>query len=271
MQRVCGPQGTKSEVERKGPSCGAEQTVLYSNANEKPGVLLPVPRAERGEPAPGSRGERGAQTEERRRARGSGATYGGGGGCGRGGGGPSAGPGRRGRTAEAPRLRRAGLRWAPSWSAPRARPPRRASPCIIDDSSRARPRRRAPPPPGPRATLCARPPLAAPAPARSPSRPSPAPSGPPDPRPPTLPGAPARLPSRYRLADLRPRAPDGMRAGARPAGGAAPERLPASPGPPPRRPHGPRQHRRRLRCSAALVYDKSLLAPGHTRSSCHSS
>lgn len=44
MQRVCGPQGTKSEVERKGPSCGAEQTVLYSNANEKPGVLLPVVR-----------------------------------------------------------------------------------------------------------------------------------------------------------------------------------------------------------------------------------
>lgn len=44
MQRVCGPQDTKREVERKGPSCGAGQTVLYPKANEKPGVLLPMVR-----------------------------------------------------------------------------------------------------------------------------------------------------------------------------------------------------------------------------------
>lgn len=70
-------------------------------------------------PAPESRGEKGNPAdEERRRGRGSGATYGSGGEGGSGG--PSAGPGRRGRTAEAPRMRRAGLGWAPSWSAPRA-------------------------------------------------------------------------------------------------------------------------------------------------------
>ena len=113
-------------------------------------------------PAPGSRGEKGNPVdEERRRGRGSGATYGSGGEGGSGG--PSAGPGRRGRTAEAPRMRRAGLRWAPSWSAPRARPPRRPSPCIIDDSRPPRAATRAPaagPPahPAPSSTPGARPP-----------------------------------------------------------------------------------------------------------------
>lgn len=96
-------------------------------------------------------GERGSRRAGSGRGGGSGATYGRGGEGG--GGGPSAGPGRRDRTAEAPRLRRAGLRWAPSWSAPRAAP-RRPGPCIIGDSPAARrapPRRRAPRPPRPRA------------------------------------------------------------------------------------------------------------------------
>lgn len=44
MQRFCGPQGTKGEAERKDPSYGSGQTVLYPNANKKPRVLLPVVR-----------------------------------------------------------------------------------------------------------------------------------------------------------------------------------------------------------------------------------
>lgn len=116
-------------------------------------------------PAPGSRGEKGKPAgEERRRGGGYGATYGSGGKGGSGG--PNAGPGRRGRTAEVRRMLRAGLRSAPSWSAPRARPPRRRSPCIIDDSRppraaarrRARPRHRAPRPPCPHADPWSAPP-----------------------------------------------------------------------------------------------------------------
>ncbi|CAI9167733.1 unnamed protein product [Rangifer tarandus platyrhynchus] len=203
-------------------------------------------------PAPESRGEKGNPAdEERRRGRGSGATYGSGGEGGSGG--PSAGPGRRGRTAEAPRMRRAGLRWAPSWSAPRARPPRRPSPCIIDDSRPPRAAARAP----------AAGPPARPAPAPTPgARPPPAP----DPRPRTPPpparlrpeahlplqGAPVR--SRRSAPFARPLAgcqagvpeppgPDPGRGSRAPVGGAAPERLasvpgPASPTPPPSRAGG---------------------------------
>lgn len=85
-----------------------------------PRALRQSPRPETGESAPGSQASGGARRARSGRGGGSGATYGSGGEGGSGG--PSAGPGRRGRTAEAPRLRRAGLRWAPSWSAPRARP-----------------------------------------------------------------------------------------------------------------------------------------------------
>lgn len=175
---------------------------------------------------------------------GSGATYGGGGG--RGGGGPSAGPGRRGRTAEAPRLRRAGLRWAPSWSAPRARPPRRASPCIIDDSRRARPRRARPRPPVLPSTtppIPARPSARAPRPParplpRAPAAPAPArsPACPSVPRPPTLPGAPDRptaRPPALSLPARRPASPrSGLDARGSPAGRGRRARAPASvPGP----------------------------------------
>ncbi|XP_035585210.1 translation initiation factor IF-2-like [Zalophus californianus] len=199
-------------------------------------------------PAPGSRGKKGKPaSEERGRGGGSGATYGSGGEGGNGG--PSAGPGRRGRTAEAPRLRRAGLRWAPSWSAPRARPPRRQSPCIIDDSRPPRAAARAP---------------AAGPPARS--APAPTPVAPPPPRPRPTPGPPARAarprpaahlplqdaPARPQRAAPPARAlagsqagvpapprPDPGRGSRAPAGGAAPERLASVPGPasptPPRR------------------------------------
>lgn len=193
-------------------------------------------------PAPGSRGEKGKPAgEERRRGGGSGATYGSGGEGGNDG--PSAGPGRRGRTAEAPRLRRAGLRWAPSWSAPRARPPRRPSPCIIDDSSRPRAAARAP---------------AAGPPARSAPAPTPAARPPPAPGPPARaahallpagawrPTYPCRTRPLARSAPRRPPAralagsqagvpappgPDPGRGSRAPAGGAAPECLASVPGP----------------------------------------
>ncbi|XP_032973564.1 proline-rich protein HaeIII subfamily 1-like [Rhinolophus ferrumequinum] len=192
----------------------------------------------------GSRGERGNPAgEERLPEGGSGATYGSGGEAGSGG--PSAGPGRRGRTAEVPRLRRAGLRWAPSWSAPRARPPRRPSPCIIDDSRPPRAAARAPaagPPPAPPPR---RPPARAlrtpPDPARAPPLPA---------RGPPTPAGRARSPAAHRAArppalslalrPASPRRPDrirGERAGLRQG---APRRSAsrASPGPPPRRPRG---------------------------------
>lgn len=194
-------------------------------------------------PAPGSRGEKGKPAgEERRRGGGYGATYGSGGKGGSGG--PNAGPGRRGRTAEVRRMLRAGLRSAPSWSAPRARPPRRRSPCIIDDSRPPRAAARAPAtgPPAHRApapTPGARP-LPAPCPRRrTPPPPAcqPAPSSPPTSagRARPLAGCQAGVPA--------PPGPDPGRGSRAPAGGAAPERLasvpgPASPTPPPSRAGG---------------------------------
>lgn len=79
-------------------------------------------------------------------------------------------------------MRRAGLRWAPSWSAPRARPPRRPSPCIIDDSRPPRAAARAP----------AAGPPAHPAPAPTPARARPPPAPGPRPR---APPPPALLPA----------------------------------------------------------------------------
>lgn len=193
-------------------------------------------------PAAGSQGEKGNPAdEERRRGRGSGATYGSGGEGGSDG--PSAGLGRRGRTAEAPRMRRAGLRWAPSWSAPRARPPHRPRPCIIDDSRPPRAAARAP----------ATGPLARPAPARTPgARPSPAPGPRPRahrPRPPAhapRPTYPCRARPLGRSAPRRPPArslagcvtgvpappgPDPGLGSRAPAGGAARESSASVPGP----------------------------------------
>lgn len=218
-------------------------------------------------PAPGSRGERGNPAgEERHRGGGSEATYGSG--SEGGSGGPSAGPGRRGRTAEAPRLRRAGLRWAPSWSARRARPPRRPRPCIIDDSrppraaTRASPRR-APRPPRPRAD-----------PRRvHPARPRPRPAR----------AAPARTRPTYhcrarplarsatrrplaRWLALRPASPhrsdriQGERAGLRQG---APRRSAsrASPGPPLRRPRGAAREGPRAKLPAAPAEFRLALLP----------
>ena len=158
-------------------------------------------------PAPGSRGEKGKPAgEERRWDGGYGATYGSGGKGGSGG--PNAGPGRRGRTAEVRRMLRAGLRSAPSWSAPRARPPRRRSPCIIDDSRQPRATARAP----------AAGPPARPAPAPTPgAHPLPAPCPRPrTPPPPSLPPACLPAPSSRPTSAGRARPPARWLSGRRP-------------------------------------------------------
>ncbi|XP_042524735.1 translation initiation factor IF-2-like [Dipodomys spectabilis] len=246
-----------------GPTQGPQKTQQKEAGlpNTCPKPRAPRPHTLRQSPCPGEgtsslqgpgvrRGARGTRSgHPLGRRRGPGATYGDGGGSERGGGGPSAGPGRRGRTAEAPGLRRAGLRWAPSWSAPRARPlplPRRTGPCIIDDSR--------PPPRAPAAAAAARP--RRPPPPRAPARPRAPPASPARPPargPPTLArrARPSAALARW-LAGPRPRA-----AGTRSARGAgagrgrpsersqrprarlrdAPARPPA--GPPPREGSGP--------------------------------
>nr|XP_036848415.1 translation initiation factor IF-2-like [Manis javanica] len=178
-----GPQFSSGAPSKHGRRKQDFQTPVQSREGRNPAPRSLEPRRalcgkapgwRRASPAPGSRREKGIPAgEKQRQGGGSGATYGrdGEGGSG----GPSAGPGRRGRTAEAPRLRRAGLRWAPSWSAPRARPPRRSSPCIIDDSRPPRATARVSPPPGPPPALPPRrPPARAPRPRPAPASPRPA-------------------------------------------------------------------------------------------------